>query len=125
MRMRKKYRIWPGDGDPRHGTRNGYVNLGCRCDACRAAWAEYFKTYRRRERRGLSADDPRHGKYSSYSNHGCRCNACRKAWTTYQRGYRARTSTQTFPATPALWRGGVEADSTGQHRPLGWPVLSE
>lgn len=23
--------------DPRHGTENGYRNLGCRCDACRAA----------------------------------------------------------------------------------------
>ena len=23
--------------DPRHGTTNGYGNLGCRCDACRAA----------------------------------------------------------------------------------------
>lgn len=28
-------------GDPRHGTSNGYTNLKCRCDACRAAWAAY------------------------------------------------------------------------------------
>lgn len=27
--------------DPRHGTSNGYGNLGCRCDLCRTAWAEY------------------------------------------------------------------------------------
>lgn len=27
-------RIRPGDGDPRHGTANGYINLGCRCAAC-------------------------------------------------------------------------------------------
>jgi hypothetical protein len=24
-------------GDPRHGSRNGYVNYGCRCPECRAA----------------------------------------------------------------------------------------
>lgn len=29
--------IAPGDGDPRHGTANGYKRHGCRCDACRAA----------------------------------------------------------------------------------------
>lgn len=23
--------------DPRHGTKNGYDNLGCRCDRCKAA----------------------------------------------------------------------------------------
>lgn len=28
--------------DPRHGTSNGYGNLGCRCDLCRAAWARYI-----------------------------------------------------------------------------------
>ncbi|WP_091232564.1 hypothetical protein [Microbacterium sp. 3J1] len=27
--------------DPRHGTHNGYVNLGCRCDPCREASAAY------------------------------------------------------------------------------------
>lgn len=27
--------------DPRHGTRNGYGNLGCRCDRCRAANTAY------------------------------------------------------------------------------------
>lgn len=33
--------------DPRHGTANGYANYDCRCDGCRKAWAEYFKTVRK------------------------------------------------------------------------------
>jgi hypothetical protein len=29
--------------DPRHGTPNGYNNLGCRCQRCRDAWAAYCR----------------------------------------------------------------------------------
>lgn len=32
--------ITPGDGDPAHGTANGYKNLGCRGPDCREAWAK-------------------------------------------------------------------------------------
>lgn len=35
-------------GDPRHGTMNGYNNLGCRCEACRGARSA------RRERAALT-----------------------------------------------------------------------
>jgi hypothetical protein len=28
---------------PWHGTANGYNNHKCRCDACREAWATYFR----------------------------------------------------------------------------------
>lgn len=38
--------ITPGDGDPRHGTTNGYTNLHCRCPDCRQAWAQRTRTYR-------------------------------------------------------------------------------
>lgn len=38
-------RIYPGDGDPRHGTVNGYCNLKCKCDECKAAWAESHRDY--------------------------------------------------------------------------------
>lgn len=38
--------ISPGDGDPRHGTDNGYVNLRCRCDSCRQAHTEAVAEYR-------------------------------------------------------------------------------
>lgn len=31
---------WP-DIEHWHGTPNGYVNRGCRCDPCRWAWASY------------------------------------------------------------------------------------
>jgi len=32
-----KLRIFPGDGDHRHGTENGYNNLGCTCPECTEA----------------------------------------------------------------------------------------
>lgn len=31
--------------DPRHGTVNGYVNLGCRCAVCGYAWKGYHAKY--------------------------------------------------------------------------------
>ena len=42
--------IRPGDGDPRHGTQNGYVNLLCKCAACKGAHAAYRRELRRRRR---------------------------------------------------------------------------
>lgn len=36
--------------DPRHGTVNGYRNCFCRCQLCRAAWAEYHRKYDRAQR---------------------------------------------------------------------------
>jgi hypothetical protein len=66
--------------DPRHGTANGYHNLGCRCAACRAAWVESCRAARLRRRSKLTAADPRHGRYTTYINHMCRCPLCRTAW---------------------------------------------
>ncbi len=43
--MTKPKRIAPGDGDPRHGTRNGYVNLGCRGADCTAAKSAYDRAH--------------------------------------------------------------------------------
>lgn len=37
-----------GPDDPRHGSANAYNNYGCRCSACRAAWADYMREYKRR-----------------------------------------------------------------------------
>jgi hypothetical protein len=34
--------------DPRHGTNNGYTNLGCGCDKCREAHNAYHLDYMRR-----------------------------------------------------------------------------
>ncbi len=46
--------ISPGDGDPAHGTANGYSNLKCHCDECKQAWADYSC--------GRRAGDPRRTK---------------------------------------------------------------
>lgn len=76
--------------DPRHGTLNGYNNLGCRCEACRNAIAAYMREYNHRTGRKrpmavylaeLSAKPPPpHGTEARYSSpHSCRCDLCRKA----------------------------------------------
>ena len=31
----------------KHGTVNGYMNLGCRCQSCRSAHTAYMSTWRR------------------------------------------------------------------------------
>lgn len=53
--MARDARIVPGDGDSRHGTVNGYSNLGCRCEICRRANTEAQR--RRRERPDVRAAD--------------------------------------------------------------------
>jgi len=101
-------RIQPGDGDPRHGTANGYANLGCRCDACRDAQTRYLRergtgSYRRdmcacgnrktvgRKQCRACRDAERaaqHGTESGYSA-GCRCDECRAASAAARRRRRA------------------------------------
>ena len=72
--------------DPRHGSLNGYINLMCRCEACRKANAEAARDFRaKRKAKGLPAGDPRHGKEATYTNYGCRCRACRDAWSKASR----------------------------------------
>lgn len=73
--------------DSRHGTLNGYSNLGCRCAECRAAKADETRR-RRAERRQRLRDDPsivRHGLAVTYSNWCCRCRPCTDAWAIYIR----------------------------------------
>jgi hypothetical protein len=78
--MATVYRMSADDGDPRHGTRNGYSNLKCRCAECKAAWAAYYDGLRRQRLANLTTpDDPRHGLANFYKNHGCRCQRCRDA----------------------------------------------
>ena len=60
--------------DLRHGTVNGYVNYGCRCDKCKAASS---RRHKQRVEEGLSETDPRHGTESGYLNWGCRCESCK------------------------------------------------
>lgn len=73
-----RQRISEGDGDPRHGTVNGYGNLDCRCPACTDAWrADYAE--RRRLPRTLAPDDDRHGTPNGYGYWHCRCRRCTDA----------------------------------------------
>jgi hypothetical protein len=76
--------------DPRHGTDNGYRNLGCRCQPCRDAHAEWMREARPRYGARLTADDPRHGRSNTYLNQGCRCAACCNAHTDVKRMGRRR-----------------------------------
>ena len=96
--MPVRNKIQAGDGDPRHGTENGYVNHGCRCDACMAAGQE------RRDglRDSFAADDPRHGTISGYSNFGCRCELCATAIQEYK-------WMQNYGITPEWYHATLEA----------------
>jgi hypothetical protein len=75
--------IEAGDGDRRHGTENGYVNLHCRCEQCKAAHAAHKANVLnpRRFAKGIPDGDSRHGTVNAYGNFGCRCRACTDAWS--------------------------------------------
>jgi hypothetical protein len=45
VRQDTKERFWNDPNDPRHGSTNGYNNLGCRCMWCRHAWNMRQKAY--------------------------------------------------------------------------------
>lgn len=77
------------DDDPRHGTYNGYSNLGCRCQPCRDANAEATRAFRAKRDPALA---PEHGTVSTYNNYCCRCNECTGALRDYA-AWRRRRST--------------------------------
>jgi hypothetical protein len=58
-----------------HGTASSYNNLGCRCDACRAAASAARQSWVRSLQNRKFADVP-HGTPSGYRNWGCRCDRC-------------------------------------------------
>lgn len=70
-------RVPLADDDPRHGTANGYGNLGCRCAACRAAHAANHRAYIKRQREAGRIIGS-HGSSVAYDT-GCRCDKCRAA----------------------------------------------
>ena len=80
--------------DPRHGTVNGYINRGCRCEECRDAWREYHRpygeSYRRRKGMQPKKYGRTHGIRATYVHEKCRCDECREAERTYRRQLRAR-----------------------------------
>jgi hypothetical protein len=74
--------------DPRHGTTNGYGNLGCRCDACREAARVSHAAYMTRVRaEGRIVGG--HGTTTAYDT-GCRCNRCREAHNAKSRAFKAK-----------------------------------
>lgn len=74
--MARVQKIFPGDGDPRHGTANGYSNLGCRCAPCTHAHSAYCYEQKQKPRTPLPPDDPRHGTSSGYRWWHCHCRKC-------------------------------------------------
>lgn len=43
----------PDPNDPRHGTPNGYLNLGCRCGSCREAARDHNRAKRQEKRSAM------------------------------------------------------------------------
>ena len=81
--------------DPRHGTVNGYGNLGCRCSECRKAQAaKQFEYMHRTGRTKMTwaeyvAATTRHG-CARYRHGGCRCDVCREAMRVEKKRQRER-----------------------------------
>lgn len=80
--MPTKARIREGDGDPRHGTYNGYNNLKCRGECCRSAARRHsgdvpLKIHLARVH--AAAQVVNHGTSWAYEGKGCRCPDCREA----------------------------------------------
>lgn len=87
--------------DPRHGTTNGYGNLGCRCERCQEAHAA--EVQRAKERRAASPiPEHVHGTANGYGNYRCRCDACTEAWSidTQHRAQRRKIDRLLPPMTP-------------------------
>lgn len=86
------------DDDPRHGTYNGYNNLGCRCPPCTAENTRYLTEWRHMTGRNRTAEGRAAvrvgrrqpcGTYAAYVRHyrygETPCDACRQASWTYRR----------------------------------------
>lgn len=77
--------------DPRHGTYNGYHNLGCHCRPCTEAHSAYILARNHRTGRTVPLEDhlyikrlraelrDNHGTETRYTSLRCRCEHCRAA----------------------------------------------
>jgi len=84
------------EDDPRHGTPNGYGNLGCRCAPCREANRINHKRYIQKVRASgelASLDGAQHGSSYRYDV-GCRCDPCREAHNAKSRQTKDRLRRQ-------------------------------
>lgn len=71
-------------GDIPHGTANGYINLGCRCGACRAANAAGVRA------QVAKPVDPKLCPSLLNYKRRCRCDGCRGLHNEMARRIRAR-----------------------------------
>lgn len=73
-----------------HGTNSTYTNWGCRCAECTAAFREWMRSRRDRNKTRAVPSDA-HGTDRGYVYYWCRCDACRSAHNRSEvRRYRAR-----------------------------------
>ena len=70
------------------GTWSEYT-LGCRCDECRRAAAEYQAGLRLKLRNEIVGDEDWHGSIGGYTNHQCRCSGCLSAMREYKQRWAA------------------------------------
>ncbi len=71
----------------RHGRKETYRSMGCRCGECRAANTAYKRSL-------MGQTPPHHGTASGYHNYGCRCDDCCKAGSIANRKYYLRRKGQ-------------------------------
>jgi hypothetical protein len=81
-----------------HGKIGTYINQSCRCDACRAAFSEYSKEYRRGRRRSQEREPKPipHGTANGYKKYKCRCFECRAASAAEARQVRINKKIKEF-----------------------------
>jgi DNA mismatch endonuclease (patch repair protein) len=92
--------------DPRHGTTNGYGNLGCRCEPCRDANRRYHAEYRARRPAPADAPDAAHGTCYRYDV-GCRCDECRAAHNAKSRATKQRLRERRLAEAPPVLQKGT------------------
>lgn len=93
---------------PEHGSRRGYTENGCRCEACRKWNSDRVRDYQRRRKLGIQlqrskGSGPAHGTSSGYSHHGCRCKVCVDAHNARNRAEYERNK-GTHRKKQARWR---------------------
>ena len=78
-------------GEIIHGKASSYTNHGCKCAACKKAWAELIAQSKAR-RATRPVPEHLHGTQNAYGNYGCRCRPCTDAWSasTVDRNRRRR-----------------------------------
>jgi hypothetical protein len=75
----------------RHGSTTGYVTYRCRCDKCRAAWAEYHRQKRQENKqRQWTGDEPWHGTAAGADYYRCSCRRCKTFRADYQKDRQQR-----------------------------------